>query len=83
VLKVSKRNLSQQTLIKKAEKFLPFMIYQMRDEDLERLDKDYPDKRERDRILITMLLNPKEKWKELGVPDYLMKYEIADEDEEN
>jgi len=70
-------------LIKKAEKFLPFMIYQMRDEDLERLGKDYPNKKDWERILITTLLNPKEKWKELGVPDYLMKYEIADEDEED
>jgi len=77
---ILKENSSQQTLIKKAEDFLPFMILQMRDEDLERLDKDYPDKKERDRILITMLLNPKEKWKELGVPDYLMKYEIADDE---
>ena len=80
---MSKRNLSQQTLIKKAEEFLPFMIYQMQDEDLERLGKDYPNKKDWERILITMLLNPKEKWKELGVPDYLMKYEIADEDEED
>jgi len=55
----------------------------MQDEDLERLGKDYPNKKDWERILITMLLNPKEKWKELGVPDYLMKYEIADEDEED
>ena len=80
---MSKKSLSQQTLIKKAEEFLPFMIYQMQDEDLERLGKDYPNKKDWERILITMLLNPKEKWKELGVPDYLMKYEIADEDEED
>ena len=80
---MSKKSLSQQTLIKKAEEFLPFMIYQMQDEDLERLVKDYPNKKDWERILITMLLNPKEKWKELGVPDYLMKYEIADEDEED
>jgi len=79
---VSKKNLSQQTLIKEAEEFLPWMILQMRDEDLKKLDKDYPNKKEREQVLITMLTNPKEKWKELGVPEYLMKYEIADEDED-
>ncbi len=80
---MSKKKLSQQTLIKKAEKFLPWMILQIQREDLERLDKDYPNKQDGDRILLTMLLNPKEKWKELGVPDYLMKYEIVDEDDED
>jgi len=68
--------------MKKAEEFLPFMILQMQDEDLEKLDKDFPKRKDKDRILVTMLVNPKEKWRELGVPEYLMKYEIADEDEE-
>ena len=80
---MSKKNLSQQTLIKKAEEFLPWMLIQMQDEDIKRLDRDFPKKEDRKKILITMLLNPKEKWKELGVPDYLMKYEVVDEDEED
>ena len=79
---MSRTNLSQQTLMREAERFIPFMILQMHDEDLDRLGKDYPKKKDWEKILVTMLTNPKEKWRELGVPEYLMKYEIADEDEE-
>ena len=87
---MKKKNLSQLIMeLKKvpqeereqARKFIPFMILQMRDEDLEELDKDYKEE-ERIYVLMAMLLFPKEKWKELGIPDYLMKYEIADEEEE-
>ncbi len=70
--------------MERAKSFLPFMILQMRDEDLEKLEQDenYPTKEEADKVLLTMILNPKEKWKELGVPSYLMKYEFVDEDDE-
>jgi hypothetical protein len=76
-----KKNLSQSTLIERAKQFIPFLILQLQDEDLERLDREYSPE-ERERIALTMLLNPKEKWRELGVPDYLMKYEIVSEDED-
>ncbi len=56
------------------------MVLQMQDEDLVELDRDYP--RGWQVILMAMLLFPKERWKELGIPDYLMKYEIEDEEEE-
>ena len=86
---MKKKNLSQLIMeLKKvpqeereqARKFIPFMILQMRDEDLEKLDKEYG--KEGDYLLMAMLLFPKEKWKELGIPDYLMKYEIENEEEE-
>ena len=64
-----------------ARKFIPFMILQMRDEDLDKLDRDYG--REGDYVLMAMLLFPKERWEELGIPEYLRQYEIADEEEED
>jgi len=87
---VSNKNLSQlitelkklpKAELEKARKFIPLMILQMQDEDLKQLGKDFK-KEEWMHILMAMLLFPKEKWKELGIPDYLMKYEIEDEEEE-
>jgi len=80
VQKALKKNSSQQILIEKAKQFIPFMLLQMQDEDLKKLDKDYKKKEEKEKVLLNMLLNPKEKWKELGVPDYLMKYEVVNEE---
>jgi len=74
---------NKETMEEMAKKFLPFMILQIADEDLEKLEKDYPERNQADKILITMLLNPKEKWKELGVPEYLLKYEIENEENED
>jgi len=54
----------------------------MQNEDLEKLYKDFPKKKLWGKRLFTMLLNHKKKWKELGMPDYLMKYEIANKNEE-
>ena len=67
--------------LESARKFVPLMIYQMRDEDLKKLGRDYG--KARAVLLLAMLLFPKERWEELGIPEYLRKYEIADEDEED
>jgi len=48
------------------------------EEDLERLHRDYPNWEDKKRILLTMFLNPKEKWAKLGVPEYLWKYELGE-----
>ncbi len=64
----------------RAKEFIPFMILQMQDEDLKKLGEEY--RKNWIYILMAMLLFPKEKWKELGIPDYLMKYEIENEEEE-
>ncbi|GAB6066274.1 hypothetical protein JCM9492_13670 [Aquifex pyrophilus] len=68
-------------LREKAESFIPFMLLQMEDEDLDRLDREYS-RKEAIYLMMAMLLFPKERWTELGIPDYLMKYEIAGEEEE-
>ena len=66
--------------LERAGEFLPFMILQMQDEDLEKLGRDYP--KGWKAVLMAMLLFPKEKWKELGIPEYLRKYEIEEYEEE-
>ena len=66
--------------LERAGEFLPFMILQMQDEDLKKLDGEYP--RGKYAVLMAMLLFPKERWKELGIPDYLMKYEITEDEED-
>ncbi|WP_459774353.1 hypothetical protein [Aquifex pyrophilus] len=68
-------------LREKAKSFIPFMLLQMEDEDLDRLDSEYS-KKEAIYLMMAMLLFPKEMWTEMGIPDYLMKYEIANEEEE-
>ncbi len=87
---MSRKNLTQlimalrkvpQERRKRAKEFIPFMILQMRDEDLKKLGEEY--QKNWIYILMAMLLFPKERWKELGIPDYLMKYEIEDEEEED
>ena len=67
--------------LESARKFVPLMIYQMRDEDLRKWGKDYKGE-EGIYVLMAMLLFPKERWEELGIPEYLRKYEIADEEED-
>ncbi|NPA32505.1 MAG: hypothetical protein GXO04_02635 [Aquificae bacterium] len=61
-----------------ARRFLPLMILRIADEDLERLGKEYGQNAYL--ILKAMLLFPKDKWKELGIPNYMMKYEIEEEE---
>ena len=54
------------------------------EEDVKRLTRDFGNKGIR--VLKVMLIYPKEQWKELGVPEYMMKYDIKkvtdEEDEE-
>ena len=64
-----------------AGNFLPFMILQIEDEDLKKLGEDYG--KSQAVLLLAMLLFPKERWEELGIPEYLRKYEIADEEEDD
>ena len=87
---MSKKSLSQlimalkkvpQERRERARKFIPFMILQMRDEDLKKLGEDYKGEAWIS-VLMAMLLFPKEKWEELGIPDYLMKYEITEDEED-
>ncbi|WP_157560456.1 hypothetical protein [Hydrogenivirga sp. 128-5-R1-1] len=67
--------------LEEARKFVPLMIYQMRDEDLEKLDREGLGEKG-NYFLMAMLLFPKERWEELGIPEYLRKYEIADEEDD-
>jgi hypothetical protein len=67
--------------IQPGEAFLPFMLLQISDEDLKKLERDFP--KDGDRILLLMLTHPKEEWEKLGIPPYLRKYELVDEDEED
>jgi hypothetical protein len=53
------------------------MLLGMEDEDLEKLDK-YP-RDQANKWLEIMVSKPKNEWK--GLPDFLMKYEIEDEDD--
>ncbi len=65
------------------EDYLPLMFLQIKDEDLEKAEKDYGQIENFKKVLRIMLSTPKEQWKEKGIPDYLMKYEIADEEDED
>ncbi len=79
---MSNQNSLPPTLIERTKSLIGFMLLQIADEDLQKLDRDYPNGKWKE-ILLKLLLYPKSKWKELGVPDYLMKYEIVNEDEED
>ena len=72
---------SNRMSMEEAKEFLPFMLLQISDEDLKKLERDFP--KDGDRILLLMLTHPKEEWEKLGIPPYLRKYELVDEDEED
>lgn len=58
-----------------ARKALSHIMEGLLEEDLARLKREF--RSDMEDVLITMVTNPKEKWKELGIPDYMMKYELG------
>ena len=56
-------------------------ILQIEDEDLERLEKELG-RKQVEKVLLIMMVTPKKDWKERGVSDYMMKYEVIEEDED-
>ncbi len=58
-----------------ARKALPHIMEGLLEKDLVRLKREF--RSDMEDVLITMVTNPKEKWKELGIPDYMMKYELG------
>ena len=73
---------SSPAMLEAARDFLPFLLLQLDDQDLERLERDFPDKEEGEKVLLTMLTAPREEWERLGVPPYLLKYQLMSEEEE-
>jgi len=72
-----KKNRLQRIKEEREKAIIVLMLLIIDDEDLERLHRDYPNWEDKKRILLAMFLNPKEKWAELGVPEYLWKYELG------
>ena len=58
-----------------ARKALSHIMEGLLEEDLARLKREF--RSDMEDVLITMVTNPKEKWKELGISDYMMKYELG------
>ena len=72
------RDSSLLDLMKEAEKYLGLFVLQIADEDLDRLEKELGNQKAK-QVLLTMMVAPKEDWQKLGVPEFMMKYEIEDE----
>jgi len=59
-----------------ARKYIPNLTKHIQDTDLKRLKWEY--RSDFEEVLITMLTNPRERWEELGIPSYMMKYRLGD-----
>jgi len=73
------QNPSLSTLMKEAEKYLGLFVLQIADEDLNRLEEELGTQKAK-QVLLTMMVAPKKDWEKLGVPKFMMKYEIEDEE---
>ena len=80
--KALKVNWSPQTFEELCDQWILPMLFLVSDEDLKRIERDFPNWEDQSKVLLIMAVEPKEKWRELGVPEYMMKYEIYREDEE-
>jgi hypothetical protein len=76
----SNQNLPLSTLMKEAEKYLGLFVLQIADEDLDRLEKELGNQKAK-QVLLTMMVAPKEDWERLGVPKFMMKYEVEEEED--
>ena len=80
--KALKVNWSPETFEELRRQWILPMLFLVSSEDLKRLERDFPNGEDQTKVLLIMAVEPKEKWQELGVPEYMMKYEISWEDEE-
>jgi len=69
------KDLLSSTLTEEAEAWLGLFALLIEDEDLDRLEKELGAQKAK-QVLLTMLVAPKEDWKKLGVPEFMMKYDI-------